>query len=462
MIANKQKRLAQLGADKLADALLELADYSEEADSVVTRLLASPRQNASNFRTGLANLVKREHFISSDQSSAFARELINLLKALESSECDPKSGVQAVVAFYEADAEIVEYTDDSNGTVGDVFCYNAADLFVSFASRCEEKDWLLALVIELNQHNEYWVRQTLIERIPEFLPRAYSLEAVERLQLLADTAKDEFNRNKWLMVLALLAKALKDPQLLERTHRERSNGSVSIDAQMEIIELLFECRKFDDVLLRCAKISDSSYHSVRRDKILLQIYDQQGNSEKHAEQAWKIFRSQRSVESLDSLIKAVGADQRECIIKDESKKILKGRGFDADDALFLLQVDQIDSAEKYVVAHANKLSGVFYWHLLEISKPLLKHGKILAATLIYRALLTAILERGKSPAYHHGLDYLYALDKWAATIDDWKEFPSHEDYVADLRETHKRKRGFWSNYEPKAVSSKKRKLKSRD
>lgn len=450
---DEQNRLSKLSSEKLAAALLELATYSFEAQAVVARLLASPRENASNFQEMLSTFVNRKHFISYSESGGYANQLRSLLKTLEASECEPKWGVLSVAAFYRSDAEILNNCDDSDGVVGEVFFGDATDLFVSYASKCEDKEWLLDLVIELNQQNEYCVRQALIERSPEFLTKEYSLEAVDKLWVLAKSARNESERRQWFLALKMLGLSLKDPELLERVYDQKESGLRSDDTQMEIAELHFELGNFDEALCWCLKISDRSYHSLHRDELLVQIYEKQGNVEKRAEKAWKIFQRGRSVESLNLLLAAIGEEQRELIVEEEAKKILRSRTFNTDDAFFLLQSDRLESAEAYVIDRATKLEGSLYWPLLELSKLFVDQGKILAATLIYRALLNSILERGKSSTYHHGIDYLHTLDKWAPTIDDWKRFQPHDSYVAELRGTHKRKYGFWSKYAPQAVQA---------
>ncbi len=64
-------------------------------------------------------------------------------------------------------------------------------------------------------------------------------------------------------------------------------------------------------------------------------------------------------------------------------------------------------------------------------------------------LADTLLERGFSKAYHHGASYLKKLDKLAARIDDWRDFPPHDTYKENLRVQHGRKYRFWPQYEAK-------------
>ena len=128
--------------------------------------IATPR------KTKLASLKRSRKFISWHESGDFAQVLQQLLIDLERGVKEPWSGVELVGRFFEADASILNRCDDSNGSVGDVFSFSATDLFVSFASRCENKYFIADLVIKLNEDDGYGVRDSLFKRAGEYLPEA--------------------------------------------------------------------------------------------------------------------------------------------------------------------------------------------------------------------------------------------------------------------------------------------------
>jgi hypothetical protein len=67
----------------------------------------------------------------------------------------------------------------------------------------------------------------------------------------------------------------------------------------------------------------------------------------------------------------------------------------------------------------------------------------LAATIIWRALLDAILTRGYAKAYAHAARYFRALRAAAPQIEDFHGHPTHADYERSLRMAHGRKTSFW-------------------
>jgi hypothetical protein len=133
MNADRKQKLIDLKATSLADALLELAAQSGVADDLVERLIATPTENIQRFRKKLTGLKRSRRFIDWRESLRFARKLEVLLQDLKAGVTDPLAGVELVAAFYEADNSVLGNCDDSDGCVGDVFRYDAKELFVAFA-----------------------------------------------------------------------------------------------------------------------------------------------------------------------------------------------------------------------------------------------------------------------------------------------------------------------------------------
>ncbi|MBX9723444.1 MAG: hypothetical protein K2X81_18715, partial [Candidatus Obscuribacterales bacterium] len=126
--SSKIKQLTELGAEKLAEALLGLADYNEDADRIVERMLTKSNGSPDRFKTKLNAIKRRKQFISWRENSAYARELESLLEDLKTDVSDPQKGLLALADFFKADKFIIEACDDSNGCVGDVFQSYAQDI----------------------------------------------------------------------------------------------------------------------------------------------------------------------------------------------------------------------------------------------------------------------------------------------------------------------------------------------
>ncbi len=88
-----------------------------------------------------------------------------------------------------------------------------------------------------------------------------------------------------------------------------------------------------------------------------------------------------------------------------------------------------------------------YLSLLPLAQTMETEERSLAATILYRSLLTSILERGYTKAYSYGAQYLKKLDTLAASISDWGNFETHDLFKDRIYEAHKQKRSFWPKYE---------------
>ena len=113
----------------------------------------------------------------------------------------------------------------------------------------------------------------------------------------------------------------------------------------------------------------------------------------------------------------------------------------------MLDTNQIDLAQKYLLKNVTALNGDLYNLMLPLAQRFEKENRLLAATVIYRELLESILSRAQSKYYHHGVRYLKKLEELAPQVSDWQGFPPHELYYQKIAETHARKKSFWLKYE---------------
>jgi hypothetical protein len=68
----------------------------------------------------------------------------------------------------------------------------------------------------------------------------------------------------------------------------------------------------------------------------------------------------------------------------------------------------------------------------------------LAATLLYRQMISDTLIARRSGRYGHAARHLAECSGLAASIADWEDWPDHDAYVARLRANHGRQASFWS------------------
>ena len=426
---------------------MKLAVHSDEADDTIEQLIATPKENVQRFKKKLSGLKRRKRFISWRESAGFARELEMLLQDLKSGVDDPITGVELVAAFYEADSAVFEMCDDSSGNIGDVFRYDAKELFVDYASRCSDKDKIADIILKVNQKDNYGIRDTLIDCAGECLPEDVIRTMITTLQKWAGKEKDEYGKRHHLMLIESLARQIKDATLFEKT-RIASWVKLSTAALIDIARVYLESGNVETAHSWLKKIPEGeTYQAYERDKLLENIYHKQGDSQKRTELLFQKFRSYHSTDTLQALLDVIGHDRRDDVINDEVRQILKTDRLRESDAEFLIAVGKLDEAEVYLLKRADQLDGNHYSSLLSLAEAMESENRNLVTSLIYRSLLISILERGYTKAYHHGIRYLKKLDKLSEFVTDWKECENHGVFKEQIYQNHGRKHSFWSKYE---------------
>lgn len=446
---SRKQKLIDLGPETLAEALLDIATHYDPADELVERLIATPEDNVKRFRNKLAGLKRSRRFIDWREVSDFARGLKIMLQDLEAGVTDPLTGVELVAAFFEMDEKTLGRSDDSSGLVGDVFRYDARKLFVEYASRCTDKERIADILLKLNLHDDFGVRDTLINGAGEYLPESIIRSMIHKFQEMADKEKNEYVKWHYLHLIESLARQIRDAKLFEQT-RIAARDKLSNNAFIDIAQVYLESGDIETAYEWIMKVPEGeTFKGYERDKLLMEIYRKRGDKEHLAELLYQQFRSRRSLNTLQELLDVIGEEKREKIIAEEVAFIMGCADFSEIDAEFLISIGKLDETEEYLLERAEKLNGEFYGRLLPLARSMESEKRNLASSILYRSLLVSILDRKYARAYNHGARYLRKLDELAESITDWKSFEDHEKFKEYTMKAHGRKKSFWMRYEEK-------------
>jgi hypothetical protein len=401
-----------------------------------------------DLKSSLSALKRSRRFVRWGESAGLARELRDLLQQIEDQVEDTQTGCQLVADFYTTDRSVFDRCDDSSGHVGDVYRYDACELFVSYAKRCADKFWLAKLILKTSLKDDYGVRDALVNSAAEFLPPKQLRWLIDHYQQLAAEETEEFSRRHWLYQVESLSRQLKDAPLFEQTRRAAWGDEPGTAGCVDIARVYLECGDEQTALDWLERIpAGEGYQQQERDELLLAIYGKQGNKQQQAEVARRSFRRQRSQSVFERWISIVGEDQRDELLNQEVRIILDARLLSLTDAAFLVAMEHWDAAESYLQTRTEQLDGDHYEFLLPLAETFASLARPLTASLLYRALLDSILRRAQTRAYGHGVRYLRKLDLLAKTVSDWVDIEPHTVYFEHLRKKHGRKASFWSRYE---------------
>lgn len=407
---------------------------------------AKQKSSLASVSARITALKRSRPFVPCRRSSEFADELRDLLREAEQAIDGPAKGVELLLRFYETDCAVFDQCDDSSGHVGSVYRLDAQKLFVRYAKHCPDTQWLVDRLFGLMEHDDYGVRDALLEVAPQYLSKEQIHRLIARM-CEADAALPEAKRGtRWRVDIETLARAMKDGALFAEA-RLSYPGPLHAGSCLDIAKVYLSAGEARRALEWLEKIpADDHARDGERDDLLAEVFAALGEREKQTEVAWRIFRRYRSATTLEALLALVGEKARDQIVADEAAAILAASCFVCSDARFLVDAGHIAEAEAYLVSRAEDIDGEYYPGLLPLAEALLGVARPLAATVIYRALTDSILDRARSKIYGHAVRYLRKLEQLSKSVDDWRGLPDHAAYAAALRSRHARKSAFWSRF----------------
>lgn len=440
----RRDQLIALGSEALADHLLALAATNQGAAHLVHCLTASPEELLASFTRKLDDLREEDAWLDRKESDSLAERLEQLVDELAASGVPPGVGLGLVIQFFLSDEAILERCDDSSAKVGEVFTDSLTHLFWAYAKEVSDRERLFDTVLELVEGDCYGVRVELINHAHEGLGQAEVMRLITRLEnALEADGTPEKKYLKRQMILSL-SRQVGDAARYEQTYRD-TYGTLTGDALLILARMMTTQGAHERALAYLGQM-DSGYNH-ERNALQREIHAQLGNREAVTDLLLQEFRISGSVEDFEELVAYAGEEVRTPLLEAEVAKIEKDGVLKLRNLLVLMDFSLFKEAEEYLMRRSAQIDGEEYWTYVPIAQQLYGGGCYLASTLIYRRLIESILSRGRSRAYHHGVDYLRILDFIGALIEQWGPLEEHQRYRQALYGTYKSKYSFWNNYE---------------
>ncbi len=448
---------ARLGAatrEEIASLVERLASSSEEMAARID-YLTDPSAAAKDLQRRISGIRKGTRFIAYGETRGFAAEIATITEDVRKDVLprDPEKAIVLAEKLFGLDQVIFERADDSNSVIGYeireacVLWLDAAAA-VRARSASPRKDWP-AILYELYQSNDYGVREPLLEeahrllREEELRALAARFEADARRTMEDHAAGDveHYRVFSSSSAMGLVARALRDPKLYEQSIRVHSPEPNDLQAN-DIAEHYLDCGDGAGAL---RWLSGSLPDNARFERLDLmdRAYALLGDRARQIEVRTVIYRRAPGIHTYRALADILPAAERDAF-RGRACEEAKTNPHVASAAELLFALDEPTLAEQLILDRAGELDGRNYVLLTELANTAKVQGRLLAAALIWRALLDAILARGYAKAYGHGARYLLELRDLATRIDDYRGHPSHESYESALRLGHGRKVSFWA------------------
>ena len=446
--------LIPLGAEKLAQVILDEAETNPSFRKRVTAALAStegPDAVAKLIDRRLAALERARAMVAWEKERAFAEDLGATVDTItkELGPLSPAHAVGRLLRFIDSHGSVFGRIDDSNGRIQDVY-WRASEAIPDLVGKLPPGELarlperLLASLGKDTHGLAPRIAIAVTPLLPEPVLAAWDAMLqkgedvagfVEIRQAIADARGDldsflalEVRRLDWrqepLKAAERLLAANRLDEALVWVRREKK-GSLAFATESDIAD---------------GRIN--WFHDLERVGLEARILE--AMKDRPAAQAlrWAAFEATLNADILRDYIRKLD-DFMEYEEQDRAFALAAASPHAYTALAFFIAWPRLDLAAKLVLGKSDVWDGRHYGALggaaaaLEESFPL-------AATVLYRALLNAILARAKSPAYGHGASYLAKLGELAVDVSEGGGLESHAAYLLAIKKAHGRKVGFWS------------------
>jgi hypothetical protein len=316
------------------------------------------------------------------------------------------------------------------------------------AARCESPpDVWPERLLKLYQSNEYGARDELLRCADLLLDEPAQRRLVARLESQLAQALEASPRGEGPRIdvfrisgaLSLLAESLHDPDVMVRASLRYSPNPNPVQRQAFVRAYLDADRPADAL----AWLQDPWGHlDASRQDLLADALERLGRFEESLpirqwmfERTLSDFYFQRWVEHLpEAARREAVAHARQLALRHDDLTAA---------ATLLLQLGDPAAAEARLLAEPGRIDGNHYGSLVPLAKALHTHECPRGETVVYRALLKAILDRAYARAYGHAARYWARLGEIAGSGISLLPLLSREDFEAEIRARHGRKSAFW-------------------
>ena len=453
-----KKGLSGLGLDKLVEILLEEASANKALKGRLEAALAGEAGPAEMARLIDKRLDAHEEArtrINNARAKDLAIEFSGLARTIlsELGGVDAAGGAERILRFlglrFSISARLVsdnarlwKVFDDAEGAavelIGALDGKDQALLVLQFETLRrrdrygEHTDFLHQLAGVLGAHAATAWKALLTEALPREPGKLGALDLLQALALrqgdvdayLALEEGKAENRRDTLAVAALLQNAGRHEEALDWVRR-RPTGMRLLPVGGELMSV------------------GPEYGARERRMLEAEILDKLKRRGDAQELRWREF-----AETLDPAVLRLYLSKLDDFAEFDEMDRAFALVDDAEDIYgaldFFVTWPRLDRAAALVLLHEDRWEGRYYEDLAPAAEALADQQP-LAATVLYRVLISDILRRGIGVAYPHAARYLEELVRLVPHLPADARLQHHDDFVSDLRRNHPKKFGFWSN-----------------
>ncbi len=460
--------LAELGAERLASLLMELAENDAALKRRLTLEIAGPQQVASEIRKRHGQIARSRSFVDWNRMRPLVRDLDTQREVIVGKVAprDPQEAMELLWRFLALAPSLYERCDDSGGDIGDQFWMARKDMAEIAPGAGLDPEALADRVFETAVcDNDYSQYDNLITALAPAMGEKGLARLKARVEELAETPIPVPPREEWEEVgwgsggpyyaheraessrkssvrsaLMDIADAQGDVDAWIAQYDEDTRRAPGIAADIAS-RLLAAGRATEALEALDAADTGKGWIPSEYTDTRLAVLETLGRGADAQALRWREFEHNLSEGHLRDYLKRL-PDFDDVEAEERALDLAMAHGSFLGALSFLIRWPALDRAARLVVDRADELDGDHY-ELLTPAANTLSAGHPLAATLTLRAMVEFALNEARSKRYRHAARHLLECESLAAQIEDWGRFDSHASWLDKIREKHKRKLGFW-------------------
>jgi hypothetical protein len=435
--------LAALGAERLADLLLEITKGNAGAKRRLRLELAGEAGTgdvAREIRKRLSAIARSRSFVDWQGRNAFAADLDMQRQAIvtQVGPTDPKAAFELIWRFLALANGVYERCDDSTGRVQSVF-HTACEDLIDLAEAAEPGPIVLAdLLLTAFPDDDYGHYPALISGLAPML----GTEGLQHLRAGIAALDEDVSENYPLrMALEEIADAEGDTDAFIAQQSDLARKSFRGAA--EIAQRLLASGRLEEAWATINAPDEEDAGWIPYEWEVTRINVMQAMRQMDAVRAfmWTCFARSLNADHLRAWLAGL-PDFEDVAAEDQAFEHAQSFESFTTALHFLMTWPAFAQAAAMITNRTAEIDGNHY-ELLGPASEALEEKYPLAATLLKRGLIDFALKNGRVKRYPHAARHLRECKNLAARIDDFAPFETHEAYVAGLRAAHGKKTSFW-------------------
>ncbi|MCE8440474.1 DUF6880 family protein [Rhodovulum sulfidophilum] len=468
--ALNKKNLLELGADTLADLLLEAVKGDAARQRRVRMALSAdqgPEAITADLLKRFASIRRGRSFISRKAQKKLARELAELTRLVETRIAPdaPDAAFDLLWAELQLAPGIHERTDDSQGTIGEVMGEVMAAIERLAPRLGKDPEALAETVFEAILDDGYGAFDDAVPALAE----ALGATGLARLKALAEAARaappTEADLARYAFISDRDARAARAiagrNRSLDRILRDVADAEGDVDSWLArytpeqltcstiapdaATRLLAAGRAGDALRLIEAALPGESddpwFDDPELDAAHFACLEALGRKDDLRAALWQRFERRLCPDALRRHLRLL-PDFEDIEAEDRARGIVLDYEPVEKALAYCLEAPDLSLAAELIEARSEEIDGNAYEILTPLAEALAP-AYPLAAVLLWRAMIDFALVRRRAGRYGHAARHLSDCAAADAEIRDYGPHLSHADYLDGLRQSHARKTAFW-------------------